>query len=123
MSYSIHSEEKNNYLLLKVSGDRTPENIVKISQECIQIVNKLEHTKILVDVQELIGRLTISQIYQLITNKLFRLKGQSTLNKVAILDYEKNKSRYRFFETVAHNRGINLEAFHKFSDAKKWLIQ
>jgi hypothetical protein len=122
MSYSIKSKNENDCLILTVSGDRTPENIIKIVQDFIQITIKQNRSKVLIDVRELIGRLTIYQSYNLIVNLIKRFRGQSPVNKLAILDQEVNRSRYRFFETVARNRGINLKAFFQFSKAMEWLV-
>jgi hypothetical protein len=120
MSYQLKLKKEPAYLFVQVTGIRTLETVLAAGKEVILACDEQGYNRVLVDVQEMTGELTTFEVYDLGTGDLkeFRRPGQL---KMAILDLEENRSRFRFFETVFHNRGYNLRIFSNMDEAIKWL--
>jgi hypothetical protein len=67
------------------------------------------------------GKLNIWETFRLVTSCFSQVRNWHVLRKAAIVDREENRSRYKFLETVAGNRGYNLQVFEDTTEAIRWL--
>ena len=119
--YSVEFEPVEDYLYARTIGLRTRDSVISLTQEIFEKAIALGHTKVLVDVRGLEGRLEALDSYLLVTEgfRSIRWKG---LNKAAILDDRAFSVRERFSELVARNRGYNYRIFYDREHAAEWLL-
>ncbi len=91
--------------------------------EIVEECRKQHFDRVLVDVRELEGHLSIFESF-MIPVKLFpRLKERHVINKAAIVDAESNRERIKFFESVARARDFNVCAFGDPDKAREWISE
>jgi hypothetical protein len=74
-----------------------------------------------VDVRAFEGRLSVLDIYVLVTELFQNLRGKG-IRQAAIVDKPQSAAREWFLETVAVNRGFNLRIFPEVEEARAWLL-
>lgn len=105
----------------------TPEGIIDIttSRQLLVDIAKAEHPavdyELLIDFRDTKSHLSITDVYQL-ASELWQ-HGNTFRRKVALLVLPGlNFDRASFFETCAHNRGFDVDAFMDFETAMRWLL-
>ncbi|RKX23091.1 MAG: hypothetical protein DRP51_01270 [Candidatus Zixiibacteriota bacterium] len=73
----------------------------------------------LVDISNLIGRLSIGDSYSIATKEFPKLNQLGIVKKVVIVDSGKNNERIQFFGRIARSFGINIQVFTDIEKAKK----
>lgn len=121
MSYELSIEKKPDFLHVHVTGIRTREAVAAMAKDIIDACVQHQTSKVLVDVRELTGRLSTLNAYEVPSVEFPKLKRPGLLKKAVIVDVEEFKDSFRFFETVARNRGFNLRIFGDIDKAIKWL--
>jgi hypothetical protein len=123
VTYSLTTAKERNFLCVRATGRRTAENIASMAGEIVEECRKQNLDRVLVDVRELEGHLTIFESF-MIPAKLFpRLKDRHVINKAVIVDSEKNKERLRFFESVARARDFDVRTFEDPDKAREWISE
>jgi hypothetical protein len=112
---------KEGYLTAHASGTRTRGVVSSLVTEIAQAAIENQCGKILIDVRELEGWLSVFDSYYLVTKDFQRLRGKGIV-KAAIVDRPLPKSREWFLEIVSHNRGYNLKIFENPEAALEWLL-
>ena len=120
MSYKIDMKNEPDYLYVEATGTRSIETIAAIIQDYVEACDKHGYKKVLLDAQRLTGKLSITNIYQMAKEQAKKYKEHSRL-KVAVVDLEENRDRFRFFETVLVNIGFEVRFFSEVAAAQQWL--
>ena len=118
--YKLTFRLEPDYLYVRVTGIRSIANIVGIAEECQKACDEHVYKKILINAQRMTGELSILNTYDLGRKEIEKLR-RSTLLKTAVVDLEKNRKRFEFFENVLVNSGFNVRFFSSDRDAKRWL--
>jgi len=126
MAYDISIQEKNTYVRVEVSGERTKDHEVQDSIDVWTRVTETCHQKgifLILAVFNLTGELPILAAFDIgkLGAKLSSFKGL----KVAIVDLnEKSREINLFSETVAVNRSFNNRSklFADENKAIEWLL-
>jgi hypothetical protein len=121
MEYSIEFEPVEDYLYARTTGLRTRKNVISLTQEIFEKAIALGHSKVLVDVRGLEGKLGALDSYLMVT-EAFRPIRWKGLSKAAILDDRAFSVRERFSELVARNRGYDYRIFYDREHAAEWLL-
>jgi hypothetical protein len=122
MSYNITTKKESNYLSVQVSGIRTPETILEVAKDIVAACDDYGYNRVLVHVQKMTGHLKTVDVYDLGTGALKGLRRPGRL-KMSVVDLEKNRGRFGFFETVVQNQGFNLKFFSDADQAVRWLFE
>src|SRR5947207_15116561 len=101
-------------------GAANLESAAQLLQDIARAGRGLEDYEVLVDIREVSGRLSASDIWML-TEKLVRLR-ESFARRTAILCPLERFDHARFFALCAENKGFNIQAFTSSEDAMEWLI-
>ena len=121
MSYELNLKEFDDYVEVKVKGERKKDAVLAAAIEIKEICKAKKISKVLVDVREFTGRLELLDSYDLISLDFPKVKESGIHLQVAIVDDVRFKIKYRFFETVARNRGFNIRLFGDIKKAAEWL--
>jgi len=121
MTYKLETKKEDLYLSVIASGARTSANIKAMADEVIIACTEHKVDKVLIDVRNLNGRLSIFDSYTLISSVLPQLKNKNVIKKAVIVDDENRKERTLFFNKVAKNINLNIRIFGKFDKASEWL--
>jgi hypothetical protein len=121
MDYNFTVEQKEDYLLVKVEGENTPQNVKKYLTEILNMCKIYCCYKVLIEenlVSPSIGTIDMFNVVREAANH-----PMSSKVKIAYIDINKehNMSNLLFGETVAVNRAVNVKVFSDYNDAKKWL--
>ena len=121
MSYELNIRKKPDFLHVRVTGVRTRAAVVAMAKDILGACVQHQPPKVLVDVRELKGRGGTLDAYEVPSVEFPKLKRPGLLKKAVIVDVEEFKDSFRFFETVARNRGFNLRIFGDMHRAIEWL--
>jgi len=119
-SYNLEFRYEPDYSYVRATGIRSIENMFPITQECVEACLKRGYKKVLLDARELIGRLSVSEIYGTGRDLADRFKSYPRL-ELAVIDLDENRKNFKFFEDVLVNLGYNVGFFSDVADAKQWL--
>jgi spore coat polysaccharide biosynthesis predicted glycosyltransferase SpsG len=119
-NYSVDIEKKDDYLLLRARGTRTRDNVVEIAKEVFQKALAAKKQKIILDVRELKGELSVVDDYYIVRDLFEQLRGKG-IQKAAIIDMKESPIHEWFIEIVARNRGFNFRVFDNEESALQWL--
>ena len=119
--YTLSTEAQISHLFAHVSGIRTGESVAKVTVEVFDATIAHGLSKVLVDVRAFDGRLSILDVYLVVTELFEKLRGKG-ITKAAIVDRPQAGIREWFLETVAVNRGFNLRIFPEVEEAREWLL-
>lgn len=122
MTYKLHHEKKKNYVYFQSSGIRSTDTIVSIMNDIREMCEKHECSKVLIDVSRMTGKINTIEAYE-IGSKKIPVISNVVWYKIAAIDLEENKERFRFFETVIRNTGVNLRFFTDHNEAHTWLLE
>ena len=118
--YTLFIEVRGSYLFGRASGVRTSDTVTAMTIEIFNTAIDNNLSKVLIDVNELKGKLGILDSYRVVTEVFQNLRGKG-IRKAAIFDEQASSRREWFIETVARNRGFNFRIFANLEDALKWL--
>lgn len=122
MLYNLQIEKESNFLSVKISGIRNSKTVSKAAKEIIETCKINKCLKVIIDVRELEGRMSVFESYMLVSREFTRLKQFSSLEKAAIVDNKENKERLKFFERTAKTFGFNIRTFSEPDEAREWII-
>jgi hypothetical protein len=108
-------------LVAEASGVRTYDTVTAISKEIVDACREKGTQKVLIDVQALDGKLNMFDAFRIASTYFGMIRDRTVLNQAAIVDLKTSESRYKFFETVAVNRGYNIRIFNNVEEALEWL--
>ena len=120
MSCEMDMDKEHDFLHVRVRGVRTGETVSAMARDILDACVENRCTKVLVDVRALKGWLSTIEAYDVPSTDFPDLRGRG-LQKAAIVDRERPGETYRFFETVARNRGFNVRIFEDTDRAVEWL--
>ena len=103
------------------SGSRTKDTVLSITKDMFIECEKHKISKVLIDIRNLKGGLSIKEIFELPEKHFPKLRNPEVLAKVALIDLKENEDRYKKLELFAQNRDYNLIFFNEESHAIKWL--
>ncbi len=121
MAYNLIIEEKDGILWATVTGTRSLEAILGISNDILGACAEKKVSKVLIDVRGLEGRLGTMEAYNIPDQYFPRIRDRSVITHTALVDLKEFKHSYGFFENVAVNRGFNLRIFSDPAEAAEWL--
>ena len=108
MAYNLKIENKGEYLLFTATGKRSMDSVLSIAGDVLAACAREKVKKALLDVRAMIGQLTQMEAYDLSQHHFPVMRDHNVLVRIVIVDHKENEERYRFFETVATNRGFNI---------------
>lgn len=121
MSYNLTIEKKGDVLWVTATGMRSLETVISMSKDIMAACAEQKVRRVLIDVRELKERMKMGEIYE-ISDKYFpKIRDRSVITHSAIVDLKEFEHEYKFFETVAMNRGFNLRLFSDPDEAVEWL--
>lgn len=119
--FILTMEKQKDILYVKTEGERTFKTLVTITEQIMEACRENDACLVLVDVRAMGSKLSIWEMFKLVTSCFARVRNRRVLRKAAIVDREDARPRYKFFETVADNRGYNLRIFEDSDEALSWL--
>lgn len=119
--HSLDFEPREGYLYARASGIRTRHSVAAATRMIFEKAIELGLSRVLVDVTDLEGTLSVLDSYLLVTEvfKPIRWKG---LTKAAVVDLGGSLPERKFFQMVAHNRGYTYQVFSDRKRAEEWLL-
>lgn len=121
MTYRLKIKKEEHYVSAFATGIRNRENISSMAQEILDACKQHQVDKVLIDVREMNGRLSIFDSLAIISKDFSKLKQFRILNKAVIVDAESRRERFSFFEQVARRRGYNIRVFDDVDEAIEWI--
>ncbi len=121
MTYDLIIEEKDGMLWATVTGTRSLETVLAISNDILAACAEKKVSKVLIDVRGLEGRLSTMEAYQIPKQYFPKMRDRSVITHTALVDLKEFEHSYRFFENVALNRGFTLRIFSDPNEAAEWL--
>lgn len=123
MEYKVGlTEEKFIHAVAKGNWNAEIDN--NMVQEIMDLVEKKEILKVLLDIRELQFRHSVLQIFQRVQEMREKRKATSkTSRRVAIVYSATLPVEVPFFETASQNRGLPYRVFTDIDEAKEWLLE
>jgi hypothetical protein len=117
MDFSVSTALDGDIFVIVITGEGGEQAMYAISDKVVDAVKKSKAKKILIDVRQVRGRLSMAYTYFLVG----KLPLESQTLKTAIVDLRENESSYSFHELVSVNRGFQTRYFNDMAEAKLWL--
>jgi hypothetical protein len=123
MGCAFSAEEKDGFYRVLVTGDNTPENVRRYLREVYDLCARTGASSVLIE-ENLSGpRLPPADVYRIILSA-----SSDTLPVILRIAYvdvkaERETSNVDLGVAVAHDRGVNVEAFSSVAEAEAWLRQ
>lgn len=121
MFYNLDIKKDKDLLCVALSGSRTRESISAAAKEIVNACRQHQADKVMIDVRRLTGRIPIFDSLSVIFNDFPAIRATGVINKAAFIESEIRRTRFTFFERVAHSRGYNIRFFIDPDAALKWL--
>ncbi len=118
MSYQIVIDERPDYLHARVSGERSPQNLLRCLEESFTACLASGRAKVLLEMHFSGPSLSSSSVLNVIS---LVLPEALKLAKVALVQAACGDTTMAFAETAALNRGVNARFFHSSGEAVSWL--
>lgn len=115
--YQISTSWNEQVLEIRISGQAMPHDADVIAREVFEIAEVRRPSRVLIDVTNLQGRLSIVDYYHELKN--FPLVH--IIIKTAVVDLPENESNYTFQETAMVNVGYQIRFFSDIRKARAWL--
>lgn len=127
MEYSIRIDDERQMIVSTVNGEWELLVGRRMSREVMETVQATGFKLVLVDMRELVMRITILQIYER-AKELWdeREEFQSYGVRVAVVftfNDPQFKKNMLFFETVSQNRGLPYRVFASKQEGLDWLLE
>ncbi len=120
MLYVIAFEEAPEYLLARVTGERTPKNLLRYLEESFAAALAAGCSQVLLEMHFTGPSLSSSTIVNAISLVVW---DAIKLRKIALVEAAGGDPAMAFAETVALNRGVNAKLFHSVGEAARWLAE
>ena len=120
MDYVIAFEETPHYLHARVTGERSPRNLLRYLEESLAAALASGRSKVLLEMHftgPSLSSATIVNAISLVVWDAMKLK------KVALVEAAGGDPAMAFAETVALNRGVNAKLFYSTGEAARWLSE
>ncbi len=119
MEYNVDYDQENDYLIASDEGVLNFETMKKYVREIVNKAQECNCKRLLNDLRKArIGKDTMT-IFS--TPEAMEIEGIDQSWQRAVVVDEQNKGDFRFYETVAVNRGHWIKLFTEFDDAITWL--
>jgi len=118
VEYEIKSSEVGDVFVVVMEGQGTESSVREIVGRCYEMMSESSKEKVLVDIRQIAGRVSLPSVYHLFRN-LPRRPPEKT--KTAILDLLENRGWEEFMATTAFNVGVRFRNFYDFDEAMSWL--
>jgi CHAD domain-containing protein len=120
MKAEIKFVKTKDFLKTTASGELNLNESIKVLHKIAELNQPDNLHDMLIDIRETISVLTLSDIYELVTE--VGRHRQSFRKKIAILvGPQHDIDKARFLQMTAQNRGYRVNAFNDFEEAIKWL--
>ena len=103
------------------TGTRSLETVLAMSKDILKVCVEKRVKKVLMDVRAMEGRLSTLDAYEIPDKHFPKMRDRSVITHLAIIDLKEYEGSYRFFETVAVNRGFMVRIFSDVDKALEWL--
>ena len=113
----IHSRE---FVRARPDGEANLERAAQMLKDIVQAGRGLDDYEILVDIRDVSGRLSASDLFSL-AEQLVRYR-ETFARRTAVLCPVERFDHTRFFALCAENKGFNIQAFTSYEDAMEWLL-
>jgi len=118
MPYIIAFEETPEYLHARVTGERTPKNLLRYLEDSLAATVASGRSMVLLEMHFTGPSLSSSALVNAIS---LVVPDAMKLKKVALVEAAGGDPAMSFAETVALNRGVNAKLFHSVGEAAQWL--
>jgi hypothetical protein len=116
----LRMEPRNDFLFASAAGERSRENVIRLTTTLYESAVEKNLSGILVDVRELLGYFGFMDIFFLVKEILLNLRGKG-VNRVAVVDVHQTNRKDWFLEHVAQIYEINIRVFTEPEPAADWL--
>jgi hypothetical protein len=119
--YILNFERRGSYLYVAVTGENSPENIIHYLAEVRDLCDRYKCTDVLI-AENLEGpgldKFSIFDIISKVSEQTIKV-----VTNIAYVDINPahNKDEMVFAETVAVNRGVNVQIFKTIHAAERWM--
>ncbi|MDX1506918.1 MAG: hypothetical protein R3358_01480 [Woeseiaceae bacterium] len=118
MSYEITCERRPDYLVFRVTGENTAENVQAYLSDILALCREHDCFRILVHECLEGRRLKVDDVFDIASEGAMKALG--VFQAIAYVDERMGDMSY-FMETVAINRGMPIKAFRTVAHAEHWL--
>ena len=118
MSLNLTTVDEKDYLIAKISGHYTYNEVKKSYKEIMDICNTLNKNKLFIDIRNLEGTISFFDRFNLAN---FFQDYIDRYVKMVILIKDNPAYKERIFETVANNRGIFIKIVTEPEEAYQFL--
>jgi len=121
MDYGFQVARKNGFLHVVVTGDNTPETVLRYLREIYDACSKYGCPSVLVEENLEGAGLALGEIFGVVDEASKTV--WPVVQKVAYVDVNRQHDLkdMKFAETVAVNRSVNCRVFPDVAAAEKWL--
>ncbi len=122
MSDTVNIEKFDDYIFLKVKGER--DNLTQViegAERMIEIAEKYNLYNILADYREVLFNNQMADAFNLIRHYEIKLKPFKKIN-LAMVTTKNHLEIASFHEAIATKRGFSIKVFYNIKNAKRWLV-
>ncbi len=128
MSYSIIFNDEKRYILVTLTGEIDVPTIRTAILEAGKVILEHQCNRIIGDFREttlLMGTMDILHLYEfwIQTLKTNKVNQHESKRAIYINPDQKNREKFRFFETIAVNRNSRVKIFYEFDQAEEWICK
>lgn len=128
MSYSINFNDEKRYILVTLTGEIDVPTIRTAILEAGKVILEHKCNRIIGDFREttlLMGTMDILHLYEfwIQTLKTNKVNQHESKRAIYINPDQKNREKFRFFETIAVNRNSRVKIFYEFDQAEEWICK
>ena len=116
--YRFELAVRETYVHATVYGAQTPENALRFLREAYEACVANRKDSVLLDMRLEGPTMGTTNIFGVVQE---RSSAGRELRRVAYVDAYRDPDKAKFAETVARNRGVNVQLFESVDEAKKWL--
>src|SRR5262245_27609489 len=123
MEYEFRVTPKSGYLHVRVTGDNTPEIVMKYLQQLYATCMKENCPNVLVEENLEWPGLALGEIFGLVSDG--SRNAWPVVHRIAYVDTNPRHELkdMKFAETAANNRSINVRVFGEVQEAENWLVR
>ncbi|MDP3720899.1 MAG: hypothetical protein Q8R09_00450 [Anaerolineaceae bacterium] len=126
MSYSINFNDEKRYILVTLTGEIDVPTIRTAILEAGKVILEHQCNRIIGDFREttlLMGTMDILHLYEfwIQTLKTNKVNQHESKRAIYINPDQKNREKFRFFETIAVNRNSRVKIFYDLDKAIEWI--
>jgi hypothetical protein len=121
MPYGLRIDVEGSFLRVTAKGTRSFQTVLAMSQDILATCAEKDLKKVLIDVRSLEGRLGTIDAHVIVDKYFPKIRECGVINRCAVVDLKEFEHSYRFFETLAVNRGYLFRIFSGTDEAVPWL--